>query len=410
MRSTTITAIIIALLIGLWLASGQLGKDPAAPLESLADQRTEQAAKIEDLAPTRVRAEVIRATDKTRQVRVRGRTENKRTVDVRAEITGRILERPVERGDQVAQGDLLCRVSIDDRQAALTEAQAAVAEAEQRYESSLELKTKGFINELEVKQAEAGLASARAAVTRSRLNLARTRIRAPFDGFVEATAMEVGDYASPGSVCATIVDLNPMLLVGQVSEKDVMALNLGTETEGRIATGLAVRGPITFIGAQADDATRTYRVEVEVENANGALRSGVTTDILVPLETVSAHRVSPALFALDDDGQVGLRTVNDENRVEFHRVDIISSEPDGAWVTGLPEVATLITVGQELVVPGERVEISFEARREMPAAAPVKDGSNAPQSRIARPAGENNREASQASARLATAQASTNAG
>ena len=274
MRSTTVTAVIIALIIGLWLASGQLGKEDAPPLESLADQRVEQAAKLEDLAPTRVRAQVIQATAKTRQVRVRGRTENKRTVDVRSEITGRVVRRPVERGDRVSAGDLLCQISIDDRQATLAEARASAAEAEQRYQSNLELKTKGFINELEVKQAEAGLAAAQAAVTRSELNLARTRIKAPFDGVVEATAMEIGDVASAGSICATVVDLDPMLLVGQVSERDVLNLEVGATVDGRVATGSTVTGPITFIGAQADAATRTYRVEVEIDNADGALRSG----------------------------------------------------------------------------------------------------------------------------------------
>ncbi|MEM1434192.1 MAG: efflux RND transporter periplasmic adaptor subunit [Pseudomonadota bacterium] len=369
MRSTTLTAVVIAVLIVVWLLSGQLNRPEDTPLTSLADQREAQAAKIEDLAPTRVRARLSQAVEKTREIRVRGRTENKRTVAVAAEITGRVVERPVERGDVVEAGDLLCRISVDDRQAALDEARAGVKEAKQQYESNVELQTKGFINELAVAQAEARLSSAQATLIRSELNLERTRIRAPFAGVVETVGMEVGDYAAPGSSCATVVDLTPMLLVGQVPEREVMQLATGQTAAGAIATGRRVEGPITFIGAQADPATRTYTVEVEIANDDNALRSGVTTDILIPVETVKAHRVSPALFALDDEGSIGMRTVNDNNRVVFHRVNVLSSEPDGAWVTGLPDVATIITVGQELVVPGERVEISFEAQGAMPAKA-----------------------------------------
>lgn len=378
MRTTTITAVVIAALIALWLFSGQLNRPEDAPLTSLADQREAQAAKLEDLAPTRVRARVSQATAKTRDIRLRGRTENKRTVAVASEITGRVVERPVDRGDQVARGDLLCRISVDDRQAALQEARAALKEAQQQFDSSVELQRKGFINELAVAQAEARLGSAQAALVRSELNLDRTSIRAPFDGVVETVGMEVGDYAAPGSSCATIVDLTPMLLVGQVPEREVMQITTGQLAQGEIATGRRVEGPITFIGAQADPATRTYAIEVEVANEDAALRSGVTTDILIPVETVKAHRVSPALFALDDDGRIGIRTVNDNNRVEFHHVDVLTSEPDGAWVTGLPDIATIITVGQELVVPGERVEISFEAQGTMRAKAPKSEQNNDP--------------------------------
>jgi multidrug efflux system membrane fusion protein len=86
-----------------------------------------------------------------------------------------------------------------------------------------------------------------------------------------------------------------------------------------------------------------------------------------------AQKVSPALFALDDAGNVGVRIVNDDRRVEYHPVQIVRDDVDGVWVTGLPEVTTLITVGQELVIPGQEVELSLEASRELPART---DGKN----------------------------------
>jgi multidrug efflux system membrane fusion protein len=76
------------------------------------------------------------------------------------------------------------------------------------------------------------------------------------------------------------------------------------------------------------------------------------------------------LFTLDDAGNLGIRTLNANNVVEFHEVAVVREDADGVWVSGLPEVATIITVGQELVVPGERVEPYFEASQDMPAAAP----------------------------------------
>ena len=114
---------------------------------------------------------------------------------------------------------------------------------------------------------------------------------------------------------------------------------------------------MTFIGNTADDVTRTYTLEIQVNNEDYSVPSGISVQIDVPVERVMAQKVSPALFALDDDGRVGLRTIDAENRVVFHFVDVVADAADGVWVTGLPDVATIITVGQELVVHGELVDV-----------------------------------------------------
>ena len=218
-----------------------------------------------------------------------------------------------------------------------------------------------------IAQAKATLAAAEAKLKRAELDIQRTYVRAPFAGVVEEVHSEVGDYVAPGTACVTVVDLNPMLLVGRVAEKDVHLLKIDQPVIGLMSDGTEVEGPVSFIGAQSDPATRTYAVEIEVPNADYDLRSGLTTEIRIPVAEVMAQKISPALFALDDEGKIGVRIVNERGAVEFHHVTIVRDEPDGVWVSGLPDVATLITVGQELVVPGELVEVDFEARVEMPA-------------------------------------------
>ncbi|MEC8349595.1 MAG: efflux RND transporter periplasmic adaptor subunit, partial [Pseudomonadota bacterium] len=93
-----------------------------------------------------------------------------------------------------------------------------------------------------------------------------------------------------------------------------------------------------------------------LDNSDRSLRSGITAQIKIPVASVLAQRVSPALFALDDRGEIGIRVIDENNIVHFHNVQIISDDPDGVWVTGLPNETTLITVGQEMVVAGERVD------------------------------------------------------
>ncbi|MCZ6656097.1 MAG: hypothetical protein O7C67_02270 [Gammaproteobacteria bacterium] len=149
-----------------------------------------------------------------------------------------------------------------------------------------------------------------------------------------------------------------------------MHVKVGQMSTGTLSDGLQVSGAISFIGQQSDPATRTYPIEIRIPNPSYTLRSGITTEIRIPVAEVMAQKISPALFALDDAGNIGVRTVNQNGRVEFHRVEIVEDDVDGVWITGLPDIATLITVGQELVVPGEMVEIDFEPASEMPAAIP----------------------------------------
>jgi len=370
MRATYITASVIALLILGWLFSGQIGNEGKVRHETLAEQNQASIAREQDRELTRVRARIIQASPQIQYVVLRGKTKNKRTVEVKAETSGRIVERPVERGSHVEKGDVLCRISMEDRYAALTEAKEGVNQAKIEYEGSLKLKERGFQSETAIAQAKAKLAAAQANLERSELEIQRTQIRAPFDGVVEDVAQEVGDYVAPGATCVTVVDLDPMLLVGQVAEKDVPRLKVDLPVEGVLSDGRVVEGPVTFVGQQSDPATRTYPVEIQIANPDYSLRSGLTTEIRIPVREVMAQKISPALFALDDAGNIGVRTVNDQGKVEFHRVEIVRDTTDGVWVSGLPDVTTLITVGQELVVPGDLVEVDYEAAGEMPAAAP----------------------------------------
>ena len=381
MRATYITAAIIAVAILIWLASGQVGKEDTPPPGSLAEQNAAIAAQSQDKDPTRVRARVFQAQLYTQQLTLRGRTENKRTVQVRAETSGRIVERPVERGQRVARGDVLCRIAMDDRRAGLVEAREALNQAQIEYQGALKLKAKGYQSETAIAQAKARLASAQAQVERRQIEIRRTSISAPFDGIVEDTGLEVGDFVNNGGACATIVDLDPMLLVGEIPETQVTRVTQGREATGLLVDGRTVTGTVTFVGQQSDAATRTYPVEIQVANPDFSLRSGITAEIRLPIGEVFAHQISPALLALDDSGTVGVRTVDDANRVVFNRVQILDDDPAGVWLTGLPRRATVITVGQELVVPGEVVEIEFEPASEMPARAQPGAEPAAPDSR-----------------------------
>ena len=361
MRQTYVAAGVIAVLGLMWLGSGIFRDDGQSKVASTLNEKNTLYAKTnKERVRTRVKVRVVESTWRTRHVRLRGRTEHKRAVQVMAETTGSVVERKVERGATVKKGSLLCRLSTDDRLARLAHAEQAVNQARIEYEGSKRLELEGFQSRTMIATAKAKLAAADAALTTSSLDLERTYIRAPFDGIVEETHADVGDYLVPGSGCTTVIDLDPMLIVARVSERDVHLVNTGSIATGVLSDGHSVTGPITFVGRQADPTTRTYRVEVEVDNKDHAVRSGITTEVVIPVVTVLAHKVNPSLFALDETGAIGVRTLSDKDVVDFYRVDVFDDDEDGVWVTGLPHTTRLITVGQELVTRGDNTDPVIE--------------------------------------------------
>ncbi len=356
MSKNLVTASIIAGLIAVWLLSGLLSGD-GRPEEHPTLAASAQSGAVGAVqGPIRVRAEVRKAQRRTRYMVLRGRSESERDVEVKAEISGQVVSRPVERGYRVSAGDLLCEVAVDDRKASVEEAKAALEEAVIEHKGSLQLKKQGLQSETAIARSAARLAAAAANVERQQLNLARTRITAPFDGVVESLPMDIGDYAVPGSACARLLALDPMLVSADVTESEVYNLELGDKVVGQTPLGQEITGQVSFIGSQSDPVTRTYPVEITVPNPEYEIRSGLTMTVRIGLGDVMAHKLSPALFALNDAGEMGVRTIGKGNIVEFHTLQIIEDGPDGVWVTGLDDTVRLITVGQEFVFAGQLVE------------------------------------------------------
>lgn len=306
-----------------------------------------------------VRANRISPQVYTSTVRVRGRTEAYRLVEVRAEQAGRIVSNPIPRGARVSEGDVLCEIAVDTRQTDLEEAVARREQAEFEYEAALDLQRRDLQSDVAVAQYRAALESARAAVARAELALEKIRIVAPFDGIVETRTVEIGDLLNVGTVCASVLDDDPMLLVGLVPEQDVGRIEIGAEVSAELVSGETITGRVIYLARSADPSARSYRIEVEVDPGQLAIRSGITTEMQVGASRISAHLIPPSALTLDDAGLLGVKTIDRRNIVEFRNVEIVGDNTSllnpGVWVTGLDGEVNLITVGQEIVFPGQTV-------------------------------------------------------
>lgn len=343
------TWIAIGLVIGLtaWMASGLLG---AGKPEVPSDPAENAAPDVPDVQVRKVAGKHV-----MRHVILQGQATAQRTITVRAETSGRVEALPQEKGARVEKAEVIAELAMNERQARRDEARALVAQRESEFNAAQRLGQQGYQAKNRVKEARAQLAAARTRLAAIQDEIENTNIDAPFTGVLNARSVEIGDYVTANGEIATLVDDNPLKIVGHVPQQKVRTVETGAVAEVKFVTGETVDGVVSFLSASAEEATRTYRVEIEVPNPDGHFRPGMSAEVRIPIGAVRAHHVSPAIFSLDTEGRLGIKTVGANNRVAFHPVDVVRAEADGAWVAGLPADATVITVGQGFVREGDAV-------------------------------------------------------
>jgi multidrug efflux system membrane fusion protein len=358
-----LTAALVAL--GLWLVimdrdrlDRWTGRDAASPAPS---QSAAPGAPAPVAGPVQsVLVREIAAQPLQSGVLLRGRTEAARSVEVRAETGGRVVSAPLPRGTRVEQGTILCRLDAGTRPAALAEAEARLAEADLTARNTDVLREAGNAAETRRLAAQSALAAARSAVAAMQADLARTEIAAPFAGLLEDDTAETGTLLQPGGLCARVVALDPLRLVGFAAERDVARIQPGAQAGGRLADGQMLAGTVSFVARSADAATRTFRVDITVPNPDGAIRDGQTAELLIATPGVAAHLVPASALTLDDDGHIGVRLADADDMARFARVTVLRDSADGIWVSGLPDPARVIVRGQDYVTDGVALAVTME--------------------------------------------------
>ena len=189
------------------------------------------------------------------------------------------------------------------------------------------------------------------------VELNRTEVKSPFSGYIESV-VKPGNFIERGQVCATIIQLDPIIFVAEVPEISIAKVKVGQNVDINLVTGQKVSGILSFVSKSASPATKTFRVEVEIQNKDGLIKDGLTADLIIKTDKVKAHKISPSILILDDDGNLGVRITNTENIVEFYEIEIVQDSPEGLRATGIPEGSNIIIQGQGFVEEGQLVQIT----------------------------------------------------
>lgn len=354
MKKSFFIAAIIALIAVIWVLSGVLSGHNAADQATEITSTEPDQPKSEEIPEVRVRDLVAEPMEDV--VEVTGRTRSSRQVNVSSETDGQVASIQVKKGDVVKEGQILARLELRDRAAQVLEAEQLLNQRQIQYNASKELAEKGFNSRVRLAEARAQLESAKAHLKQARVELANVQIKAPFAGVVNGQMVEQGDYVSKGTNMFDVVDLDPVEIVGFLTEKQVEYVREGIQAQATLLRGEEVSGEITFIASVAGNDTRTFEMEMTVPNPDHHIKEGLTAKISIPIKEALAYKISPSILSLSDDGTVGVKIVNEFNQVVFRPIRLLKDTPEYLWIGGLPETIRVITVGQEFVVPGQEVK------------------------------------------------------
>lgn len=336
---------ILGLVLVVWMGSGYIL--PAPPKDT-----NEPVQPVEAVAVA-VRDSIAR--DVTQIFTAEGQAQPDRRTILRSEVAGEVAVLSARRGDYLDQGNVIARLGSREQDADVIRARQELARAQREFDNAEALLARGVATADRVAQARATLASAEAALTQTEEAVDAAIIRAPFTGRLDALDLQEGAFVSAGTEIGTMLDIDPLKIVIQIPQQSLSRITEGSEATVTFITGEERAGTVEYVSKDAMSETRTFRAEITVPNPDGMVASGLSVTVKIPTGQMSAHFISPAILSLGTDGQLDVKTVDDQGLVAFHEVTVEQAQTDGVWVSGLPDSARVITIGQGFVSMGEPV-------------------------------------------------------
>lgn len=346
-RNHLALALVLVVLLIIWLVTGDIFRAQ--------DEAPEQKPAAEEETAFRVETSVFNAEPHSPIQVVQGELIPLREVEIRSKTSAQLDERKVEWGTQVKQGDILFRLQPEARAAELARADAALTLSRAEVNGGEVLYRKQLLSEVEFLRLKSAAAAALAVREQSALELEYAQIPAPFSGIIDRLPVQEGDYIQVGQTLATLIDISVLRLIAYVPQQQAYALRAGLDVDAVLLDGTSLTGTLTFVASMAESSTRSFRVEAHIDNPELRRIAGSSATLNVRLSDQKAHRLSPALLTLSEDGRVGVKSVSAEQTVEFIPVSILSFDPEGVWVGGLPEQVDIITLGGGFVAPGDQI-------------------------------------------------------
>ena len=353
-RFHKVAAIAVLIATAAWVATGEFSSVGSAAGEAEAARPASDAAEAATTLRTVGVVNPPRISH-SRAIRLSGSTDADKRAVLATRAAGIVEELPVAQGDEVKRGDVIVKLRDEGKTAAVETTRQVLAQREAEANAARRLAERGNLAKLQLDGALSALAAARAQHDAAVADLERDVVRAPFDGTIDKVDAELGGSLASGATVATILSLDPILARGEVSERDLAHVKTGDKARVRLVNGDEAEGTIRHISRDATPATRTFRVEVAVPNADGRIPSGMTAEVTLLAAPVEATVLPRSVVTLSNDGDLGIRAVDADDKVVFFPIDLVDDMAGGLVLGGIPADVRIIVAGQELISDGDTV-------------------------------------------------------
>lgn len=360
--SSFVWALLIAGGVLAWMFSDDYIGGPADNFSEIVEQVAQLEADAEANTPNFiVSALQVMNEDTEVLVRASGVTEPSFRQPIQTRRGGVIVNLPVEEGARISAGDTFAELDRGTLQTDLTAAQADRDAAVKSYEASKKLVSRNLSTELDLVRAVAALRNSEALIAQIQEQQSFTIISAPQTGQLEALDVRVGEVVMPNQQLGLLLGLDELFLTMPVPQAQIAQISVGNLVRVEIAGFGAYEGKVHRILNESNEATRTFDVEVLIDNKAGVLKSGMSAEAAIIVDKVPAFAVSPAHLSVTGDGVLSAKTMNLQGRVELKPVQLVKTENNLAYIAGLNDGDILLTTGQAFLAEGEMVVYELEA-------------------------------------------------
>ena len=254
------------------------------------------------------------ATEMNRTVNISSTSEAYRKIQIQSEITSKIKKVLKTKGSLTKENEVIIKL--------------------EEYDSYKKLFDNGLISKNEFN---------------------KIALLTPFEGILLDGHKIEGELITPGSVVYEIIDLSKIKIIGYVNENEINGISTDNTVEVKILNK-KIRGVIDYISPIADYDTKTFEIIVIFDNSNLQIRDGISAELSIYKDKIKVHKISPSVLSLGEDGDIGIKVLNKDNEVIFKEIEIIDDTSDYMLISGLDDEENIITIGQQYVSSGDKVE------------------------------------------------------
>lgn len=359
-RFHQLAAIVVLIGFAVWVATGEFSSVGSAAQEAAPAEKAEVKAPPATVAVIKPEHE-----QHSRSIRISGHTEADKRSVIATRTAGIIAELPVEKGTRVKKGDVILKLDGEGKEAAVATAKQLLSQRKAEADAAERLAKSGNLPKLQLDQANSARFQAQSQLEAAQADLDRITVTAPFDGLIDRVPVEQGASIPQGGEVATLIKLDPIVAMGQISERDIGYVRIGDEADVRLVDDRLVKGKVRYISRDASSETRTFGIEVAVPNPDNAIPAGMTAEIDLAAQPTDSVTLPRSVVTLGDKGALGIRAVDRDDKVVFFPIDLVDDTPDGLVLGGIPADARVIVSGQDLVNVGDTVDPVVTSPEEM---------------------------------------------